>query len=209
MQEHVHHEAAVARHGVVERRAEPRVVLRHRPEFAPAVDGGERHARRVRSFVVVVGGGGAEPRGQRDGRRHDDGVQHGARERREPLPRAPGRGDEETRDRGEPVGVLRTRGRVEDATVREQPHEAAQEGLPGARQRELRDELGNRNGAATAVDGVRDAELDGAAEGHGLGVREDMVPQLSLGPEELVGGEVGVAAGVHCSAAQCLARVIN
>ena len=206
--EHVHHEPAVARHGVVERRSELPVVLGHRPEVAP-VRGLERDARRG-----VSGVRGAEPGRQGHGRRHDDGVQHGQRERREAaLPTTGtgrGRRDEEARQRGQSIGGS---GGVEDKEpgyipdlekknkepgVREQPHEAAQIRRSGQRQGERRDKLRDRCGATEAVDGVGDAQLDGASEGHGSGVREDVVPELGLRLHELVaGGEAPVAAGVH------------
>jgi hypothetical protein len=82
------------------------------------------------------------------------------------------------------VIVGRVLGDAEDAGDCERAHEPAQARCLGRVERGLGGYLGERGGAAVAVDGVGDAELQRRLERHGLDERERAVPELELSVEQ-------------------------
>jgi hypothetical protein len=81
----------------------------------------------------------------------------------------------------------------EHAVRDEDAHEAAEERLLTRREGQLGHETGHGRGAAEAVDGGGDAQLDGAAESRGGEVVEAVAPQIGLRLQQL-----SVSGNLYC-----------
>ena len=108
---------------------------------------------------------------------------------------AAGAGDEEAGRRGERVHGLAGGGRLlllhgEDAGDGEHAHEAPKVRDLSLAERDVGDDVPERGGAAAAVDGGGDAELHGALERHGLDVGEEVVVELEVALEQLLGAHL-------------------
>lgn len=176
----------MACHGVVEERAEPRVAAAEVP-VVRAEGHGERR-------LVVCRG---EPLGQVRGWRHAERGQLQPHQ----LLQAPAPavvGQEQRGHRSEAVPAAVRLG--EDARRGEHPHHAVQVGELAGCQGERGDQAVEGGVAAGATDGVCDAELDGAPEGHGLHVAQGVVRQINAGLQQLGAavGRLGVGFLLHC-----------